>query len=176
MFDLFILSNFRVIIWYLSNLQWWWLRFYFFSITMNSYEFLKIWYVSIQCSHYCIFSDDIILGHYVPWIWLPWPLGPTLLVFDSCPALLVQDVLGSSCVFPTSDLESVISMRSPGAFLWVMIFRGHSLDSRVAHCHWVISASWPFQWTELTKEVFLETEKTWVHTDIFHSNLILWDL
>lgn len=153
MFDLFTLSNFRVIIWCLSNLQWWWLRFYFFFFLVSqwTHEFLKIWYVSIQCSrHYCIFSHDIILGHYVPWIWLLWPLGTTLFVFDSCPTFLVQqDILGSSYVFPDSDLESVISMRSPGAFLWVMIFRGHSLDSRVAHCHWVVTVSWPFQWTEL---------------------------
>lgn len=58
------------------------------------------------------------------------------------------------CVFPTSGLDSVISMRSPGAFLWVMISRECDLGPRVAHCHWVVIASTPFQWTELGNTYF----------------------
>lgn len=51
---------------------------------------------------------------------------------------------GSPSALQTSDLESAMSLKSSGSFLWEMVIRKQNLGARYAYCYSDIIASGPF--------------------------------
>ena len=71
---------------------------------------------------------------YVLLCWLLWLLNISLFMSLMQPFLFVVQAVLESCTCSTLDLDSAIT---PGFFQWGMVFRGHSLSVRIAHCYWV---------------------------------------
>lgn len=108
----------------------------FFCLTLSkySYEFMDFF----NSIYYSPLPSLVISMLKLPEIFLIRALSSQILcpldilpsTFESPFFLAQKNVLSSLCNFSTSDLKSVISLRSPSFFQWGLVFRNQVLDAK----------------------------------------------
>lgn len=63
--------------------------------------------------------------------------------FEDFCTLSLQDIPGSSCIFPIPALGPTVSLRSPGSLYERVVFRNQGHGMKCAHCYWGVITSRP---------------------------------
>lgn len=130
----------------------------FIYINMSLDIYFILWFITQYCHYLFCCSNCSTFGHWKLFQLAPIP-SDTLSFFwfllSLSYFLILQNVLGLSCVFPSPVLEWTISLKNFGSCYWQMIFRNQRLCIWHAYYYW--GTSKPSQWTEIAIYVYAPT-------------------